>query len=124
MKHNSGSWAFALSKEEYKSGQVQNSTNSRMEIEAILQAIIYIKVKYPYEPITIYSDSKYCVDGFNKWMHSWHADGWVRDRGREIANLDQWKKMYAWKDYVELVWVKAHADNEMNNFVDSLCINY
>ena len=120
-KHDSGSWAFALSKDEHKSGRVRKTTNNRMELTAIIQAIIYVKSSYPDEDIEIFSDSQYCVKGFMEWMYGWQKKGWTK-KG-ELLNEDLWRVLFSLRKDVKLTWVKGHSDNEMNNFVDSLCVN-
>lgn len=116
-----GSWAFAISKEHYNSGYNKNTTNNAMEMTAILNAIKYCRFKDKRTPIIIYSDSKYCVDGFMNWMHNWEKRNWFKKGG--IKNLDLWKELFSVKNDVTLKWVKGHSGNEMNEFVDSLC-NY
>jgi ribonuclease HI len=114
-----GGWAFALNKEEYRNGTVPDTTNNRMEMTAVAEAIAYGKHEFPMHPLKIFCDSKYVVDGFNTWMHNWHKKGWKK-KGGEIKNLDLWKILHANNHNVELQWVKAHTGNEMNEFVDVL----
>ncbi|MCK5017289.1 MAG: ribonuclease HI [Candidatus Peribacteraceae bacterium] len=117
--NGNGGWAFALSLDEYRSGYEKNTTSNRMELVAILEAIHYAKERYPNEPLYIFSDSQYCVNGFNQWMHKWERKNWKRKRG-VVANLDLWKKLYDVHEEVTLVWVKGHNEDEMNDFVDAL----
>ncbi|MBO0323489.1 ribonuclease HI [Muricauda sp. CAU 1633] len=114
-----GGWAFALNKEEYKSGTSEHSTNNRMEMTAVAEAIAYVKYEFPSHSLRIYSDSQYVVNGFNSWMHSWKKKGWTK-KGGEIKNLDIWKTLYDNHEDVTLVWVKGHSGNDMNEFVDVL----
>lgn len=114
-----GSWAFATSKEDYLHGNEFNTTNNRMELTAIIQAIKAIRTLYGSSIIIeVISDSKYCVDGFTDWMHSWVKNDW---KGKK--NVDLWKQLYALRFNVNLSWVKGHSGDEMNEFVDSLCDN-
>jgi len=92
-----------------------------MELTAIIQAIIYVKSSYPDEDIEIFSDSQYCVKGFMEWMYGWQKKGWTK-KG-ELLNEDLWRVLFSLRKDVKLTWVKGHSDNEMNNFVDSLCVN-
>lgn len=114
-----GGWAFALSKEEFKTGVVENTTNNIMEMVAIVEAIAYAKHEFPNHDIEIYSDSQYCVKGFTTWMYGWESKGWKK-KGGEIKNLDVWKTLWEIKEDVSLIWVKGHEGNEMNEFVDVL----
>lgn len=114
-----GGWAFAINKEEYFSGTSEYSTNNIMEMTAVAEAIAYAKHEFPHHTIKIYSDSQYVVKGFNSWMHGWQSKGW-RKKGGEIKNLDIWKNLWEMKEDVELIWVRGHVGNEMNEFVDVL----
>ena len=114
-----GGWAFAINKMEYKKNRVENTTNNRMELTAVLESIYYVKEKYPRFPILIYSDSQYCVKGFNEWMHNWQKKGWNKKGG--LKNKDIWKNLFDVRADVTMQWVKGHNGNEMNEFVDGLC---
>lgn len=118
---NKGAWAFALSKKEYQSESVQDSTSNRMELTAIIEAIKYTKDKYPKRNIKIYSDSKYCVNGFTYWMYGWEKNNWLRINGEPLLNIDLWKQLYSLRQNVTLTWVKGHSGDNMNTFVDKLC---
>lgn len=114
-----GGWAFAISKEEYFTGFDQNTTNNIMEMTAVAEAIAYAKFEFPMHSIKIYSDSQYVVNGFNSWMHGWKRKGWTK-KGGPIKNLDLWKVLHENHEDVELIWVKGHSGNDMNDFVDVL----
>ena len=85
-----GAWAFALSKKEYQSETVQDSTSNRMELTAIIEAIKYAKGKHPNRNIRIYSDSKYCVNGFTYWMYGCEKYYWLRVKGEPLLYTDFW----------------------------------
>lgn len=113
-----GSWAFAVSKKYFWYGNETDTTNNRMELTAIIQAIKTVRERNQKIFINIYSDSKYCVDGFTSWMYNWKKKDW-----KKVKNPDLWKELYDIRRDVEISWVRGHSNNEMNNFVDSLCIN-
>ena len=95
------------------------TTSQRMELTAILEALKTIRVK---SYITIYSDSRYCVDALNEWVWKWMKSGWKKADGLPVKNVDLIKeiiKFYEWHN-IELVWVKGHAGNEKNELVDRL----
>jgi ribonuclease HI len=52
-------------------------------------------------------------------MIGWERKGWTK-KGGAIKNLDIWKTLFENKEDVELIWVKGHSGNEMNDFVDIL----
>lgn len=94
-----------------------NTTNNRMELEAILKAFEYIK-NLSFSKCTIYSDSKYCVDGFNDWLFSWIKRNW-----KEVKNRDLWEKMWVFKQAfksVRIDWIRGHQNkNTWNDYIDS-----
>lgn len=111
-----GGWAFAVSKKYYWSGSCSGTTNNRMELTAIIEAIKTVRAKNKDILIKIVSDSQYCVKGFSEWMHKWVKKDW-----NKIKNPDLWIELYEIKDKVELSWVRGHSGVPMNEFVDSLC---
>ena len=66
----------------------ENTTNNRMEMEALLYALDLSQTKYQNDKVIIYSDSAYCVNIFNNWIHSWARNGWTRAGNKTIENLD------------------------------------
>lgn len=69
--------------------------------------------------LDINSDSQYCVNSFNDWMHGWARADWCVDK----ENLDLWRPIYDMKKMLGAAkanWVKGHAGIEMNERVDQL----
>jgi ribonuclease HI len=100
-------------------GVEENSTNIRMEGEALYQAIRDSNRK----TCTIYSDSEFWINVLTKWAPGWKAKGWKKSSG-EIKNLALVQKLYA--AYVDsdarLVWVKGHADDPGNIKADKYAL--
>ncbi len=115
-----GGWSFVIDKEEYKSGGQKNVTNNQMELRAIIEAIEYCSLTYPKKIPVIYSDSRYCVNGFNSWMHNWHHNGWKKKNDGGIKNLDYWKRLWDLKEGVIIRWVKGHNGHPLNELADEL----
>lgn len=100
-------------------GYSDQTTNNRMELIAIIQALDL----YWYEPITIYSDSTYCVNMYNNWIDTWKDNGWVRSRGKPIENLDLVQKMYWAKrlaHMTQIAKVAGHSGIKYNELADKL----
>ena len=96
----------------------RNTTNNRMEIMGVLAIFRYFK-----EPtkLTIISDSMYVVNTINeRWI-----DKWFENKDWEKSNLDLWFEVMDWMDFhdVQMVWTKGHANNELNNRADELCVH-
>lgn len=110
-----GGWGVLIFKEGQEvaafSGNEPHTTNNRMEMMAIIQALKWLhKNEDPSKTqTTVYSDSNLIIQTLNK--------GW-----KKKANTDLWaemEKLTAWLP-IKWVWVKAHADNQYNNRVDEL----
>lgn len=114
-----GAWSIVISELEYYRGQKKMTTNNEMELMAIRNAILYSRKYHPTKNIEIVSDSKYCVDGFNSWMHKWEQKKWVKKKGG-IKNLELWKELFKLKDGVVLSWTKGHNGNRLNELADEL----
>ena len=101
-----------------------NTTNNRMELMAIIEALKYIKNLKDiniYE-IKIYSDSKYIVDSINKqWL-----DKWILNNFKKVKNIDLWKQYLSVSDNLNInfEWVEGHAGNKYNEICDKLATNY
>jgi ribonuclease HI len=117
-----GGWAWAEAPDGVRrgSGGEAHTTNQRMEIRAVLEALRAVE-----GPLTIVSDSTYVVNCFrDRWWVRWQSNGWKNSKKQPVANTDLWKPL------VELVnerqpvfrWVKGHSGDPMNDLVDRLAV--
>jgi len=94
------------------------TTNNRMELLGVIEALESIKV--PDSEVVIYSDSKYVVDAVEKkWVFGWQKKGF-----KDKKNPDLWMRflrIYP-KHKVKFVWVKGHATNPENNRCDEMAV--
>lgn len=107
-----------LYEREYSAGYVK-TTNNRMELMAAIAALE--QLKRPCD-VTLYSDSQYLTNAFNKgWLISWKKKGWKRSGG-ELLNIDLWKRLDALTSVhrCSFVWVKGHAGHLENERCDAL----
>lgn len=107
-------------KEKELSGGEAETTNNRMELTAVIEALS--SVKEPCE-IVLTSDSKYVIDALSKgWAESWRAKGWRKSDGGQALNPDLWEKLLELtaKHRMSYVWVKGHAGHEYNERCDQL----
>lgn len=110
-----GGWGAILSykgAEKALSGGAAQTTNNRMELTAVIEALRLLK-----EPcvVELYSDSKYVIDALEKgWARSWQQRGWVKSDKKPALNPDLWEQLLALTDIHEVRchWVKGHAENE------------
>lgn len=108
-----------IHEKELSQGYVR-TTNNRMELMAAIAGLEALKAPCD---VTLYSDSKYLVDAFNKhWIDGWVAKGWKRGKNEPVKNPDLWKRLLAAKEghNVTFVWVKGHDGHEFNERCDKL----
>jgi ribonuclease HI len=95
-----------------------HSTNQRMELSAVLDAL-----RSQEGSIEIQSDSKYVVQCFTDgWWRGWQRRGWVTAQGKPVANQDLWRPLVeiARHKDVRWTWVKGHAGHAGNEAADRL----
>lgn len=120
-----GGWAATLNFEDRYdviSGYSLCTTNNRMELTAVVEAIKYL-IKKKYTKIIINSDSAYVVNGISKgWIHEWAKKGWKTKQGSDLANSDLWKQLYEYctLDGITIIFnkVKGHSGNTFNEIAD------
>ena len=108
--------------EREESDGFEETTNNRMELTAVIEGLK--RLNRPCQ-VTVYSDSQYLVKAVNeKWLASWLTKDFRRGRSGEVKNIDLWEELLqAMKMHtVEFVWVKGHAENEVNNRCDKLAV--
>lgn len=123
-----GGWSFIALRGgqflERFSGCEQDTTNQRMELMAIRNALEYAqRNRHPGEKVIIYSDSAYAVNCFQQnWYDKWLINGWTNAVGEPVANIDLWQDIVPYFDnfWYYLEKVKGHADNYWNNECDRL----
>lgn len=83
------------------------------------------ELEYAEDGDVIYSDSEYCVKGFNLWLDGWKKKGWRRADKKQIKNRRLWQtvdELRAYK-YVEVEKVRAHSGVRGNEIADSLAVD-
>ena len=118
-------WVWVEDDEIVDSGHGRDpaTTNNRMELAALIAA--YKKLPAD-QALTIYSDSKLCVDTLTQWAAGWERRGWKR-KGGPIANLELVREAYALRNAhpnVQVLWIKAHDGSRWNEYADSLATTY
>ena len=117
-----GGWAAIVIEKNNKielSGSEQNTTNNRMELSAIINALSSFESKKRLKVIT---DSKYVIDGINLWLKNWKSNDWKTSAKKPVKNKDLWIRLdILIKEHsVEWEWVKGHSGDLFNERVDSL----
>lgn len=118
-----GGWGVILrykDLEKEMSGGEAETTNNRMELRAVIEGLKALK-----EPcnITLYTDSRYVMDGIEKWIYSWKKNGWkTANKKSAVKNVELWQELDELRNKHEIrfVWVKGHAGHQENERCDEL----
>jgi ribonuclease HI len=120
-----GGWGVILR----SAGQVEKelfggealTTNNRMEMTAVIEALSALK--RPCD-IALYVDSKYVLQGITEWLPGWKAKGWKTAAKQPVKNVDLWQKLDALVNTgghtIDWCWVKGHAGDPGNERADAL----
>lgn len=118
-----GGWGVLLrhkDTEKQLSGGELNTTNNRMELTAVIEALQALKKPCN---ITLYTDSKYVMNGITEWLVNWKKNGWkTSHKNGDVKNVDLWQALDALvqRHEIRFVWIKGHAGHAQNELVDSL----
>jgi ribonuclease HI/uncharacterized phage-like protein YoqJ len=118
-----GGWAWAVAPSgPFASGAEAQSTNQRMELRAVLEALTALD-----GALEVRSDSTYVVNCFrDRWWERWLARGWVNAQKKPVANRDLWEPLI--DSYrrrageITFTWVKGHSSDRLNDVVDRLAV--
>lgn len=119
-----GGWAWAVAPEGTPSGAggEARTTNQRMEIKAVIEAL---RTLGPGRTIHVISDSTYVVNCFrDRWYVKWERNGWVNAQKKPVANADLWRELLGLyrANEVTFGWVKGHSGDRLNDIVDQLAV--
>jgi ribonuclease HI len=118
-----GGWAWAVAPDGIPaaSGGEPHTTNQRMEVAAVLEAVRALP-----GPLQVVSDSTYVVNCFrDRWWAGWQRNGWRNSKRQPVANRDLWEPLVDLvnrRGDVTFAWVKGHGSDPMNNLVDQMAV--
>jgi len=95
------------------------TTNNRMELMAVIQALTALS--RPCD-VTIHTDSEYVRKGITEWIHGWKQRGWKTADKKPVKNQELWQRLEALSQLhrVDWRWVKGHAGDPGNERADAL----
>ena len=122
-----GGWAFVVrsgGEEHSVAGGQGDTTNNRMELEAVIQALGFIRERRQFDnrPVTLCTDSQYVKNGITQWIRRWIVNGWMTAGKKPVKNKDLWSQVHRLNGdlTIDWCWVKGHEGNELNERCDEM----
>ena len=117
-----GGWGAVLEfdgKEREIYGGERATTNNRMELTAVIEALCALKRPCR---VILHTDSQYVQKGITEWITGWKARGWRTAAKAPVKNVDLWKKLdeAVGPHQIEWVWVRGHSGHDGNERADAL----
>jgi ribonuclease HI len=117
-----GGWGAILEydgKERELFGGEPVTTNNRMELTAVIEALAALKRPCA---VVLHTDSQYVQKGITEWIGGWKARGWKTAAKEPVKNVDLWKKLddVVRTHQIRWVWVKGHSGHHGNERADAL----
>ncbi len=117
-----GGWGALLrcrGREKELWGGEPHTTNNRMELLAVIQALAALT-----QPcrVKLHTDSQYVQLGISSWIINWKRRGWKTSGNQPVKNADLWQRLdeAAARHQVEWIWVRGHAGHDGNERADAL----
>ncbi len=101
------------------SGCKNKTTNNRMELLAVIEALR--QLKRPCR-VKVFTDSSYVVKGMTQWISGWKKKNWINSQKKPVSNRDLWEDLLQWSrsHQIEWVWIKGHNGHPENERCDKL----
>jgi ribonuclease HI len=95
------------------------TTNNRMELTAVIEALLALKRP---SQVVLHTDSQYVQKGITEWIHGWKARGWRTAAKEPVKNVDLWKRLdeLVVPHEIRWVWVRGHSGHDGNERADAL----
>ena len=109
-------------------GGESNTTNNRMEIQACIAALNFIRNKNGL--VQFYTDSTYVIRGITQWIWGWKKKGWLTAEGEEVNNRDLWEELHslantrAGKNKIEWLYSRGHVGTPGNERCDEIAVSF
>ncbi|PKL15432.1 MAG: ribonuclease HI [Spirochaetae bacterium HGW-Spirochaetae-6] len=103
------------------SGGAFATTNNRMELEAVIQALRFLQSE-GIEQAELYTDSQYVKNGITQWVHNWKINQWKTAAKKPVLNQDLWQTLDELNQKLKISfhWLKGHAGHPENERCDAL----
>ena len=114
-----GAWMRAGGHEKELFGGEALTTNNRMELTAVIEALSTLKRRCK---VAIYTDSEYVKNGITTWIHNWKRRGWRTADNKPVKNMELWQRLDALVQQHQVAWhwVRGHTGDPGNEKADEL----
>ncbi len=115
-----GAWLRSGEHEKELFGGEPLTTNNRMELTAVIEALSVLKVAPA--TVVLHTDSEYVKNGITTWIHGWKSRGWKTADKKPVKNTDLWQRLDTLNaaHRVSWRWVKGHSGDPGNERADML----
>lgn len=123
-----GAWAFVIVDQSQRkiiasqSGFDPQTTNNRMELQAVKEALIAVRQVGIQGTLFVYTDSQYVQKGMTNWIHAWVQNNWRSKQKKVIKNVNLWQELYRVQKCLSIRWrwVRGHGEDYYNNYCHDL----
>jgi ribonuclease HI len=117
-----GGWGVLLrwnGNEKELFGGERETTNNRMELTAVIEALSALKRR---SRVRLHTDSQYVANGITTWIHDWKRRDWRTADRKPVKNVELWKRLdeLAGRHDIEWIWVRGHSGHDGNERADAL----
>lgn len=117
-----GGWGAVLkfgTHEKQLCGGERETTNNRMELTAVIEALAALKRPVA---VRITTDSQYVKNGITTWIHTWKRNGWQTKEKQPVKNVDLWQRLdqLVAQHKITWAWVRGHTGHPENELADRL----
>lgn len=107
-------------------GSLNPATNNQMELGAVVEGLKYIKEKYGNCEVELYADSRYVLNGIEKWIDGWVRNGWTTTAKKPVENKQYWEELLGLRNFfgknLKLTKVDGHSGHLYNDRCDELAV--
>jgi ribonuclease HI len=117
-----GGWGALLrfnGSEKELSGGERETTNNRMELTAVIEALRALKERCSLE---ITTDSEYVKNGITQWIHNWMKNNWKTKAKKDVKNRELWEELWNLSQGhdIQWKWIRGHSGHPENERCDEL----
>ena len=117
-----GGWGAILRTDGHErelSGGEAATTNNRMELMAVIEGLNALKKP---SAVTVFTDSRYVMDGAMTWLANWKKRGWKTADKKPVKNEDLWRALdeAMARHTLKWEWVRGHTGHVENERADAL----